>query len=128
MWQTYIDMRWNNSAKRCFEIIFSKKGIKRIWHDLQSKQFNSRVFDASHKYVKFFSKQNLSKLCFVLYCKNMHWHNCVKDCYIHDMKIHKKRAISIYPTIVLQQIIDLFSQVYNFGTFFSDIVGKSVLF
>ena len=68
-------------------------------------------------------KQNLSKLCFVPYCKNMHWYNCVKDCYIHDMKIHKKRAISIYPTIVLQQIIDLFSQVYNFGTFFSDIVA-----
>ena len=44
------------------------------------------------------------------------------------MKIHKKRAISIYPTIVLQQIIDLFSQVYNFGTFFSDIVVKGVLF
>ena len=75
----------------------------RIWHaSVQSKQLNSRVFDASHKYVKFFYKQILSKLCFVLYCKNMHWHNCVKDCYIHDMKIHKKRAISIYPTIVLQ--------------------------
>ena len=115
---------WNNEQNSLLEGIRKNVFKKRIWYDLQCKQFNSQVFDASHKYVKFFFKQNLSKLCFVLYCKNMHWHNCVKDCYIHDMKIHtkKERLVSI-PRLCYSKLLICFPRYTIFGTFFSDIVA-----
>ena len=100
---------------KVFEKMFSKKEFDMIYN--VNNSIRKFLMHRTNTWNFSLNKicQNSALFCIVKICIDIiAW----KIAIFMTWKYTQKRAISIYPTIVLQQIIDLFSQVYNFWNIF----------